>query len=44
MPQRGWCSAIGQVSDEAEPLFYLARLVTFGLIIVAIIQKNRPGR
>jgi hypothetical protein len=31
------------VSDEAEPLFYLARLVTFALIIVAIIQKNRPG-
>jgi hypothetical protein len=35
---------LGQVSDEAEPLFYLARLVTFALIIVAIIQKNRPGR
>jgi hypothetical protein len=30
-------------SDETEPLFYLARLVTFALIIVAIIQKNRPG-
>jgi hypothetical protein len=29
--------------DETEPLFYLARLVTFGLIIAAIIQKNRPG-
>jgi uncharacterized membrane protein HdeD (DUF308 family) len=35
---------LSQVSDEAEPLFYLARLVTFALIIVAIIQKNRPGR
>jgi Family of unknown function (DUF5985) len=32
-----------QVSDEAEPFFYLGRLVTFGLIIAAIIQKNRPG-
>jgi hypothetical protein len=32
-----------QVSDEAEPLFYLARLVTFALIILAIVQKNRPG-
>jgi hypothetical protein len=31
------------VSDEAEPFFYVARLVTFGLIIVAIIQKNRPA-
>jgi hypothetical protein len=29
------------VSDETEPLFYLARLATFGLIILAIIQKNR---
>jgi hypothetical protein len=32
------------VSNEAEPLFYLARLLTFALIIIAIIQKNRPGR
>ena len=32
------------VSAEQEPLFYLARLVTFGLIIVAIIQKNRPNQ
>ena len=35
---------LGHVSNEAEPLFYLARLVTFGLIILAIIQKNRPGK
>jgi hypothetical protein len=33
-----------QVSDEAEPFFYVARLVTFGLIIAAIVQKNRPGK
>jgi hypothetical protein len=32
------------VSNETEPFFYLPRLVTFGLIIVAIIQKNRPIR
>ena len=32
------------VSSEMEPLFYLPRLVTFGLIIVAIVQKNRPTR
>jgi len=31
------------ISDEAEPLFFVARLVTFGLIILAIVQKNRPG-
>jgi Family of unknown function (DUF5985) len=34
---------LSHVSDEAEPIFYLARLITFGIIIVAIIQKNRPG-
>ena len=27
-------------SDEQEPLFYLARLVTFSLIIYAIVDKN----
>jgi len=32
------------VSQEAEPLFYLARLLTFALIIAAIVQKNRPGK
>jgi hypothetical protein len=31
-------------SDETEPLFYLARLAMFGLIIAAIIQKNRPSK
>jgi len=34
---------LGHVSNEAEPLFYGARLITFALIIAAIIQKNRPG-
>jgi hypothetical protein len=33
-----------EVTAEAEPLFYLARLVTFGSIIIAIIQKNRPSK
>lgn len=32
------------VSAEVEPFFYLARAVTFGLIIVAIVNKNRPRR
>jgi len=27
-------------SDEQEPLFYVGRLVTFGLIILAIVDKN----
>jgi uncharacterized membrane protein HdeD (DUF308 family) len=31
-------------SDEAEPFFFLARLLMFAIIIVAIVQKNRPGR
>jgi hypothetical protein len=35
---------LSQVPDEAEPLVYVARLVTFGLIIVAIINKNRSGK
>jgi hypothetical protein len=35
-------SVIG-VSSEYEPLFYGSRLITFGLIIVAIIDKNRAG-
>ena len=33
---------MADVSAEATPLFYLGRLVMFGLIILAIIQKNRP--
>ncbi len=33
--------ALGDISKEHEPFFYLARLVTFGLIIIAIIDKNR---
>jgi Family of unknown function (DUF5985) len=32
------------VSAEQEPLFYSARLITFGLIIIAVIHKNRPKR
>ena len=28
---------------ETEPYFFVPRLVMFSLIIVAIIQKNRPG-
>jgi hypothetical protein len=31
-------------SDEASPLHYLVRLVAYGLIIAAIVDKNRKGR
>ena len=31
------------ISDETEPLYYLPRLVSFSLIIAAIVIKNRPG-
>jgi hypothetical protein len=31
-------------SDETEPFFFVARLVMFAIIILAIIQKNRPSR
>ncbi|HEY6980471.1 DUF5985 family protein [Reyranella sp.] len=34
----GWA----EVPDESQPYYYLPRLVMFGLIIVAVIQKNRP--
>ena len=32
--------AVMPLSSEAEPMAYLPRLVTFGLILVAIIRKN----
>jgi hypothetical protein len=34
----GWAN----VPDESQSYYYLPRLVMFGLIIVAVIQKNRP--
>jgi hypothetical protein len=36
--------AMSHPSDELEPFYYVARLVMFGLIIAAIIHKNRPRR
>jgi len=35
---------LSHISAEMEPLFYVPRLVMFGLIIVAIVQKNRPAK
>lgn len=31
---------ISQVSDTSEPMYFLPRLVMFGLIVTAIIGKN----
>jgi hypothetical protein len=35
---------LSPVSYEHEPLVYVPRLITFALIILAIIQKNRPSQ
>lgn len=32
------------VNDETEPFYYVPRLITFGLIILAIVLKNRPRK
>jgi hypothetical protein len=37
-------AAIGSVTEEQEPLFYLVRLFSFVLILVAIIDTNLSGR
>ncbi len=29
------------VASELEPVFYMVRIVAYGLIVVAILQKNR---
>jgi uncharacterized membrane protein HdeD (DUF308 family) len=36
--------ALSTFSEETEPFFYLARLLSFGIILVAIADKNRKGR
>lgn len=32
------------VGKEHEPFFYLVRLFTFGLILMAVIDKNRSAK
>jgi len=46
-----WLEAVNRVAlgllehaNEQEPLFYIVRLVAYGLILVAIWQKNRGRR
>jgi uncharacterized membrane protein HdeD (DUF308 family) len=36
--------ALSHVTDETEPWYFVPRVVTFGLIIMAIILKNRPRK
>jgi hypothetical protein len=36
-------AAIGSVTEEQEPLFYLVRLFSFVLILIAIVDKNLHG-
>lgn len=35
--------AVSELPDEQEPFFYLGRLLSFGLIVLAIVDKNRKG-
>jgi hypothetical protein len=35
---------LSRASVESEPLFYVLRLITHALIIVAIVDKNRRPR
>lgn len=39
-------AALGVVSDpnEAQPFFYIVRLLSFVLILIAIVDKNRAKR
>lgn len=46
-----WIEAINRVvlallvsTSEMEPVIYGVRVVAYGLILVAILQKNRPKR
>jgi len=36
--------AIWQPGSETRPFFYILRLAAFGLIMVAVWEKNRPDR
>ena len=36
--------AVAVLPDEKEPFFYLGRLLSFSLIVLAIIDKNRSRK
>lgn len=35
---------LAEVPDETKPFYYVPRLITFGLIVLAIVLKNRPRK
>lgn len=45
-----WIEAVNRIAiavsfgSELEPVFYLVRVVAYGLIVLAIVQKNRRTR
>lgn len=47
-----WIEAINRLdmaltdtwNEDSSPVHYMVRLVTYGLILLAIWDKNRPGR
>jgi hypothetical protein len=41
---RAVLGAVGNLAAESEPFFYLVRLVVFGLILAAIVDKNTRRR
>ena len=36
--------ALAHPSDESRPFFFILRLAAFGLIILAVVDKNRPRK
>lgn len=36
--------ALSSLSEEQEPYFYLPRLLSFGIILIAIVDKNFSKR
>ena len=36
--------AVAELPDEKEPFFYSGRLLSFGLIVLAIVDKNRSAK
>ena len=45
-----WIEGVNRIAlavslgSELEPVFYLVRVVAYGLIVLAIVQKNRRAR
>lgn len=39
-----FAQSLSSFSEETEPIFYLVRLISFLLILAAIVNKNRSKR